>query len=246
MLAATSGMVASAGWMNATAIPEDAIPALVEALGDPEIQVRANCAHALARLDAIPAAAIPLLIECTADANDGLRMNAAMALKLAPAGEVLEVMRRLVADPNSRVRLIAAGSLLPAESSDAVAGAVLMEAMGDPAPRVREAARELLESLGAGGAAFVAGSTERSSPMTGGIARCRRAADWQSSRIAARDEPPKDPPSAEAGHALSAWAAPDNRAPRRSRPAIARSCRRAPAGNGARTHPATISIPPSP
>ncbi len=36
--------VASAGWMNATAIPEGAIPALVEALGDPEIQVRANCA----------------------------------------------------------------------------------------------------------------------------------------------------------------------------------------------------------
>ena len=101
--------------MNATAIPEEAIPALVEALRDPEIQVRANCAHALARLDAIPAAAIPLLIECTADANDGLRMNAAMALKLAPAGEVLEVMQRLVADPNSRVRLIAAGSLLAAD-----------------------------------------------------------------------------------------------------------------------------------
>ncbi len=154
-------MVASAGWMNATAIPEEAIPALVEALGDPEIQVRANCAHALARLDAIPAAAIPLLIECTADANDGLRMNAAMALRLAPAGEVLEVMQHLVADPNSRVRLIAAGSLLFAEASDTVAGAVLMEALGDPALRVREAARELLESLGAGGAAFVASSTGR-------------------------------------------------------------------------------------
>ena len=56
--------------------------------------------HALARLDAIPAKAIPLLIACTADANDGLRMNAAMALRLAPAGAVLEVMQRLVADPN--------------------------------------------------------------------------------------------------------------------------------------------------
>ena len=78
--------MASAGWMNAAAIPDEAIPALVEALRDPEVQVRANAANALARLDAIPAAAIPLLIECTADANDGLRMNAAMALKLAPAG----------------------------------------------------------------------------------------------------------------------------------------------------------------
>ncbi len=97
-------MVASAGWMNATAISEQAIPALIEALGDPEVQVRANCAHALARLDAIPATAIPLLIECTADANDGLRMNAAMALRLVPVGAVLDVMRRLVADPNSRMR----------------------------------------------------------------------------------------------------------------------------------------------
>ena len=38
-------MVASAGWMNATAITEQAIPALVEALGDPEVRVRANCAR---------------------------------------------------------------------------------------------------------------------------------------------------------------------------------------------------------
>ncbi len=148
--------VASAGWMNATAISEHAIPALVEALDDPVSQVRANCAHALARLDAIPAKAIPMLIACTADANDGLRMNAAMALRLAPAGAVLEVMQRLVADPNARVRLIAAGSLLSAESGNTIAGAVLIEALGDPALRVREAARELLESLGAGAAAFVA------------------------------------------------------------------------------------------
>ena len=36
--------VASAGWMNATAIAEEAIPALIEGLRDPEVQVRANCA----------------------------------------------------------------------------------------------------------------------------------------------------------------------------------------------------------
>ena len=147
--------VASAGWMNATAISEEAIPALVEALRDPEVQVRANCAHALARLDAIPAAAIPLLIECTADANDGLRMNAAMALKLAPAAAVIDVMQHLVADPNSRVRLIAAGSLLAAEPGNTMAGAVLVEALEDPVLRVREAALDLLDSLGAGGMALL-------------------------------------------------------------------------------------------
>ena len=62
-------MIASAGWMNAAAIPDEAIPDLVEALRDPEVRVRANAANALARLDAIPAEAIPLLIECTADAQ---------------------------------------------------------------------------------------------------------------------------------------------------------------------------------
>ena len=108
--------------MNATVISEEAVPALIEALRDPEVQVRANCAHALARLDEIPAAAIPLLIECTADANAGLRMNAARALKLAPAEAVIEVMQHLVADPNSRVRRIAASSLLGAEPGNTLAG----------------------------------------------------------------------------------------------------------------------------
>src|SRR5439155_23303299 len=85
----------------------------------------------------------------------GLRINAAMALRLAPAGAVVEVMQRLVADPNSRVRLIAASSLLAAESSHTQAGDVLMEALGDPALRVREAALDLFESLGTGGAAVL-------------------------------------------------------------------------------------------
>ena len=153
--------VASAGWMNAPAIPAEAIPALLEALRDPEVQVQANAANALARLDTIPAAAIPLLIECTADGNDGLRINAAMALKLAPAGAVAEVMHQLVADSNSRVRLIAASYLLSQESSDTTAGAVLVDALGDPALRVRATAMEVFESLGDGGAAILEGLRER-------------------------------------------------------------------------------------
>jgi len=147
--------VASAGWMNATAISEEAIPALIEALRDPEVQVRANCAHALARLDVIPAAAIPLLIECTADANDGLRISAARALKLAPADAVINVMQHLVADPNSRVRLIAASLLLAAEPGNTLAGTVLAESLEDPVLRVREAALVLLDSLGEGGRALL-------------------------------------------------------------------------------------------
>ena len=73
-------------------------------------------------------------------------------------------MQHLVMDPNSRIRLIAASSLLFAEPGHAKAGAVLMEALGDPALRVREAALELLESLGTGGAALLEGLKLRDGP----------------------------------------------------------------------------------
>jgi HEAT repeat protein len=154
-------MVASGGWMKAAAIPEEVIPALVEALRDPEVQVRANAAHALARLDALPAAAVPLLIECAGAASAGLRMNGALALRLAPTGAVLEVMRQLVEDPNARVRLIAASCLLSVDPGDAKAGAVLVEALGDPAPRVRKGALQPVESLGPDGAVFVEALRQR-------------------------------------------------------------------------------------
>ncbi len=94
-------------------------------------------------------------------------MNAAMALRLAPAGAVLDVMQRLIADPNSRVRLIAAGSLLTAESGNNQAGVVLLEALEDPALRVREAAIELLASLGTECAAFIEGLRGRDGPPAG-------------------------------------------------------------------------------
>jgi hypothetical protein len=82
-----------------------------------------------------------------------------MALKLAPADMVKEVMQRLVAVSNPRVRLIAASKLLAADSSNSNAVAVLADALEDPAPRVREAARELVESLGASREPHVLGLT---------------------------------------------------------------------------------------
>lgn len=140
-------LIASAGWMKASEIPDDAVSALIEALRDPEVQVRANAAHALARLETLPDEAVPLLIDCSTDAYDGLRLNAAMALKPLAAAEVIETMRRLLADPNSRVRIIAASSLLAADPADSQARAVLTQALDDPAPRVREAAESILSSL---------------------------------------------------------------------------------------------------
>jgi HEAT repeat protein len=143
--------VASAGWLKATAIPEEAIPELVQALGDPETQVRANAVHALSRLEAVPSAAVPRLAECAADPSDGLRIGAALALQAAPPAEAREVLEGLLADPNVRVRLIAAGSLLGADPDNDWAGAVVLGALADPAPRVRKSALALVESLGAKG-----------------------------------------------------------------------------------------------
>jgi HEAT repeat protein len=147
--------VASGGWMKAASIPEEVIPLLVAALRDTEVQVRANAAHALARLDSLPAEATPLLIACTADPSDALRMNAALALKLAPPRAAGEAMQRLLGDANGRIRLIAASCLLPADPGHARAGAVVAEALSDPAVRIRKAALDLVESLSTGGAAFL-------------------------------------------------------------------------------------------
>lgn len=103
-------------------------------------------------------------------------MNAAMALSLASSGMVAEVMQRLVADPNSRVRLIAASALLFADSSNIDAGAVLIESLEDPALRVRAAAHELVESLGASSAAHVIGLNHgEQSPEGSAIAELRTA-----------------------------------------------------------------------
>ena len=136
--------------MKAEAIPEEAIPALAAALSDPEVQVRANAALALSRLDALPDGAVPRLIECTAASRDDLRLNAAMALRLARAEAVGEVMEHLLEDPSVRVRLIAAGSMLAENPENARAVAVVMEGLADASVGVRKAALGLVESLGAG------------------------------------------------------------------------------------------------
>jgi HEAT repeat protein len=139
--------IASAGCIKTETIPEAAIPAMVEALRDPEPQVQANVARALSRLDVLPEDSIPALIACTADGGEVLRLNAAVALRRAPTNTVAETMRRLIDDPNPRIRLVAAGAVLTQSRTDAKASNVLAEALEDPAPSVRKAALDLLHSL---------------------------------------------------------------------------------------------------
>ena len=136
-------VIASAGWMKAAAVPATAGPALVEALRDPEAQVRANAAHALARLDELPSEAVPALRECASDPNDGIRLNAALALRLAPPAAVADLMDHLLDDPSVRVRLVAAGAVLGADSANARAAAVVLAAADDPSPRVGAVAQRV-------------------------------------------------------------------------------------------------------
>ena len=105
---------------------------LVDALRDPEVQVRANAAHALARLDALPVEAVPALIEAASDARDDLRMNAALALGKAPPARTAAVFAQLIEDPNPRIRLIAARSVLSQDAADAGAVAVVKAALDGP------------------------------------------------------------------------------------------------------------------
>jgi len=148
-------VLASAIWVNAESIPDDAVGALVGALRDPEVRVRANAADALARRSTTPADAVSLLIDCASESNDALRLSAARALTLAPPETVAEIMEHLTADPSARVRLIAAGFLLANHVENADAGAVVVEALTDRAPRVREEALAVVESLGTDGASAI-------------------------------------------------------------------------------------------
>jgi HEAT repeat protein len=147
--------VASAGWMKAAGIPETAVPALVDALHDPEVQVRANAAHALARLDTLPPAAVPLLEECAADPNDGLRLNAVVALRGGAGGAAAATLHRLIDDPNTRVRLVAAGAVLAADPTDRAAATVVTAALSDPALRLRQLGLDVVTSLGDRGVLFL-------------------------------------------------------------------------------------------
>ena len=105
---------------------------------------------------------MPALIDCAADPRDDLRMNAALALGKAPPARTAEVFAQLIEDPNPRIRLIAARSLLAQDAADAGAVAVVRAGLTDPVLKVRQAALDLIESLDSGAAAWHDALKERS------------------------------------------------------------------------------------
>ena len=62
--------------------------------------------------------------------------------------EAKDALRGLLADPNPRVRLVAAGSLAAEFKDDPQVRAALAEALRDKNPKVQASADELVRSLG--------------------------------------------------------------------------------------------------
>jgi HEAT repeat protein len=146
--------LASAGLILLAEVPPDVVPELIEALRDPETRVRANAARVLLRIDPLPPDALPALKDCTRDADDGVRLNAARVLRSAPPGEAREEFTRLLEDSNSRLRLLAAGSLLAMDPTNESAAAVVVATLRLAPTGIRRDAIELIASLGPNGKQF--------------------------------------------------------------------------------------------
>ncbi len=77
---------------------EEAMPELIEALGDPYDDVRLNAAEALGKIGPAAKQAVPALIETLGDPEHNVRVNAAEAL-----GKIGRVTKSGVSDPASTV-----------------------------------------------------------------------------------------------------------------------------------------------
>jgi HEAT repeat protein len=82
-------------------------------------------------------------------------MNAAVALAGGPRGAAADTLRHLIEDPNSRIRLVAAGAVLAAAPDDLPAGEVVRAALSDPALRLRRVALDAVSALGPHGVSFL-------------------------------------------------------------------------------------------
>ncbi len=155
---------------------EEALPALIERLGDPSWRVRKA---AVERLAAVPdparaaaslvaaladgenpgrrnaalealtrcgAAAVPVLVEASADADVDVRKQVVDALAGIADPRAAERLRAMLEDPDANVRAAAADAL-GAAGSERDAEALLRAATGDPEPLVRLSALRAMARL---------------------------------------------------------------------------------------------------
>jgi HEAT repeat protein len=129
---------ASAGFVKMSTPAEEILPALLEALKDPEWRVRANAAAALAKCALLPAnAEAPLVASATASLS-GLRRYVAAALGRVDSARSREILRGMRHDPNSGVRTAATQALAHLEPESTQAEATASLAPGDALPPSHE------------------------------------------------------------------------------------------------------------
>ncbi len=135
-------------------IGSTAIPVLIEALNDPDINIRKNAAFALGSMGAEAIEAVPALLAALKDADQSLRMDVAVALRhIGPTStEVLEFaiadLTNTLTDENPQVRQGAAFGLgiLSQEAASAVPH--LIATLKDSDEEVQIAAAIALKRIG--------------------------------------------------------------------------------------------------
>jgi len=119
-----------------------AVPALLEALDDPDSEVRGSLLGALASL--ADERALPVLRRLAEHPDPHTRLSAAWALESLDDPQAIELQLAALSDPRADVRERAAGSLYTTERDERIVPA-LMEALGDDSAEVRrEAAWSLM------------------------------------------------------------------------------------------------------
>lgn len=125
---------------------KEALPDLIERLGDQEAIVREAAAAAIAEMEATDLAAfLPQFLNLLRDPNAWIRATAATILQRIPDAQVREALLEALKDPIEDVRAHAAAAL-SAFSEPHVMSALLV-ALEDPSPSVRLAAVRSLKHL---------------------------------------------------------------------------------------------------
>ena len=142
---------------------EEALPRLVERLGDESWRVRKAAVERLAALPE-PAAACGPLVDALADGENPGRRNAALETLVRLGAAVLPGLLAASADPDPDVRKQVVDAL--AGIAEGAAAARLVELLADPDPNVRGAAADALGAVGRADTAAplaraVAGDPER-------------------------------------------------------------------------------------
>lgn len=127
---------------------KEALPRLIERLGDDEAIVREAAAAAIAEMEAADLTAfLPQFLNLLRDPNAWIRAAAATILQRIPDAQAREALLEALKDPVEDVRAQAARSLHAFPEARVVSA--LLTALDDPSPSVRLAAVWSLKTLGA-------------------------------------------------------------------------------------------------